>query len=208
MRTTVALALVLAAGCSDASSESVDPGPPPTGRLCEAEAPPESLAWKRVDAFIADLQRGLELDGAEFCQELGRQDFPCATVHRVPLGGNDPIFLAQYEPVRSPLSTTAVAVERVALIACQNAVARDATTRRVFADLPPSERVLGEGDVEAVREQTSALYRRLLGRDPTGDELGVIASLGADDTGAPRSVRDFDTLSCLAIATTTENLLY
>jgi len=204
---TLALAALVLAGCG----EPLTPlRPTPTERpefACDPDADPpavESLQWKRVAAFTADLSRALELSDDALCEEVDA--FACRDVHRVALGGNDPFGAAQYEPVASPLVTTPTAVDRVVLAACENAVARDeASAPVVFTDLAPTS---APADPAALSTQAAALYRRLLARDAEPEELALVAELALDPTGAPRSAREADVLACFAIASTTELLLF
>lgn len=202
------LALLTLAGCRHAPLEPLRPIEEPVAPFaCDAEATPpatESLQWKRVAALTADLMGALELAPEALCNEADL--VPCRDVHLVALGGNDPFGAAQYEPVGSPLATTPAAVERLVISACENAVARDAAgTPRVFTDLAPSE---APADPSALSRQAAALYRRLLARDATDEELAIVAALAADESGAPRSAREADVLACFAIGSTTENLLF
>jgi hypothetical protein len=56
----------------------------------------------------------------------------------------------------------------------------------------------------AIATDVTALYHRLLARDPTPAELTLVASLADDVNGVPVPPRDFAKLACYAIATTTE----
>lgn len=202
-----ALAAVSLLGCGE-HLQPLRPTPaPPEPFACDPSATPpptESLEWKRVAAMTTDLEGGLALAEDALCNEV--DTVPCRDVHRVALGGNDPFGAAQYEPVASPLATTPAAVERLVISACENAVARDAEgSPVVFTELPPSD---AAADPAALGRQAAALYRRLLARDATAEELAILAELAVDDAGAPRSAREADVLACFAIATTTENLLF
>lgn len=202
-----ALGAVTLLGCGK-HLEPLRPEPTvPEPYACDPAATPpavESLEWKRVAAVTADLEGGLGLADDTLCNEVDL--VPCRDVHRVALGGNDPFGAAQYEPVGSPLATTPAAVERLVISACENAVARDAESSPVvFTDLPPTD---APADAEALGRQAGALYRRLLARDATPDELAILVELAVDGAGAPRSAREADVLTCFAIGTTTENVLF
>ncbi len=214
----VAAILTAAAACNGQIGGPA--GPPPGGGSgalppleCDptAEAPrPEPLHWKRVHALESDLAAALALDPTEVCAEVDR--FRCSDIHVVPLGGNDPFANAQYVPVARPMATTPMAVDRMVLISCQNRVDRDGTgAPEVFTDLVPSDTPADLGDAatrDAFDAQLATLYRRLLTRDPTEDELSTLHDLAVDDAGAPVTRRELDVLSCYAIGTTTEFLFF
>ncbi|MCB9598098.1 MAG: hypothetical protein H6719_35620 [Sandaracinaceae bacterium] len=200
-------ALALLAACGE-PLQPLRPAPrPPEPFACDPAATPpavESLQWKRVAAFTADLEGALELTGDTLCREIDRID--CEAVHLVALGGNDALGAAQYTVVASPLATTPAAVDRVVLSACENAVARDAAgAPRVFTDLPPTD---APADAALAERQAAALYRRLLARDAAPDELAILAELTVDPAGAPRSAREVDVLTCFSIGTTAEMVLF
>lgn len=204
---SLALGALLLAGCGEALTPLRPTPADPPQFTCDPEAEPpavESLQWKRVAAFTADLSTALELSDDALCNEVDA--FPCRDVHLVALGGNDPYGAAQYEPVATPLATTPTAVDRVVLAACENAVARDESgAPAVFTELAPTAE---PADPAALTAQAEALYRRLLARDAEPDELALIAELAFDPMGVPRSAREADVLACFAIGSTTENLLF
>lgn len=209
----LALLFGLAAGCDDTPPEtpgsSLDAGPPavtPSTR--------NQLIWKRYRAFEQTLSRGLLLDASGMCDELGR--LSCIDeVHLTALGGNDPFLQGLHEPLAAPSATTPVAVERVALAACQAAVRVDSErpTGLVFLDLDLADnaRALDLDDEEqrfAVEDTSRTLYRRLHAREPLAEELEELKALVRDDDGAPLLPRDFALLACFAVATTTEALFF
>lgn len=208
------LALALLAACGDPIAP-LRPSPyEPEPFACDPEAEPpapESLQWKRVAALTADLSIALELPGDALCEEL--DVVSCRDVHRVALGGNDPYGAAQYEAVASPLATTPAAVDRLVYTACDNAAARDAAALdateapRVFAALPPTDDAVDAADPR-LDAQIEALYRRLLARDATAEEIAILRELAVDAEGAPRTARQLDVLACFAIGTTSEMVLF
>jgi hypothetical protein len=184
---------------------------PPFECAPSAEAPrPEPLHWKRVRALENDLATALALAPEEVCAEV--DTFRCADVHIVPLGGNDPFANAQYEPVAGPMATTSMAVDRMVLGACANRAALDASAApEVFVDLAPSDALVDLDDPAtsaAVDAQLADLYRRLLTREPTADEIATLRELAVDDGGGPVSSQELDVLACYAIGTTTEFLFF
>ena len=145
------------------------------------------------------MHAGLALDATAGCRELDRT--PCGDVHLVALGGNDVFGAGQYEPVARPLATTPLVVDRFVLGACSNRVALDSEgTPVVFDTIDLAASSIGRDDARAT---ASELFRRLLRRDATNEELAAIVEL-ADGSSA----RDFAIAACFAIGTTSEAVLY
>jgi hypothetical protein len=188
-----------------AQTDAPDPPPPAAEQI--AASSHANLQWKRAATFESDLAAALELTAEELCSELGSES--CTrVVHLAPLGGHDPFKSGLLEPAAEPLATTPAVVDRVVLSACTRRVeldrkaARRARVFRGFAlDGPAPE-------PEAAKQLITQLYRRLLARDPAGDELALLGKLtrGADDQPVP--AREFATLACFTIATTTEFLFF
>ncbi len=204
----LSLAFAMASGCSKGSEPQ--PALPNTETAAYRASTQPNLQWKRYAALEADLTRALELAPEELCNELGRAS--CIhEVHLVPLGGNDPFATGLLEPSAEPLATTPTAIDRVLLSACGQRVALDRAAG------PQAARVFGALDLEgdapepghpSVTETVSALYRRLLARDPDAHELPLVAALTRDQAGKPVPAADFATLSCFAIGSTTEFLFF
>ena len=165
------------------------------------------LQWKRAYALERDLMRALELEADEVCLEAGSE--PCISqVHLVALGGHDPIGLGLYESLADPLTTTPIAVDRVMLSACGSRAEADASGGAVvFTDLDLSGPA-PEASNEAVGGTATALYRRLLSRDPLAEEIELLAQLTVDDAGDPVSAVDFAKLACFTVASSTEFLFF
>ena len=195
-------ALVLSSsGCSSDGDESPPPTSPSSTPSCEDVPTVETLRWKRVGAFVADLGRALELNGDDLCTELGL--LSCEDLHRLPLGGSDPFGAAIYEAPATPMNTTSVLAERVTLAACSNRVTLDqGADPVVFKHVDLSAGSLSSDDA-GVSAQVDELYRRLLSRDPTDEERTIVASLADGQTGA-----DFAKLACFTVGTTTEFLFF
>lgn len=209
-------ALLLLAGCRQSAPttwEPRDPAPPPDPYECDTsgEAPraQESLHWKRHAAIVNDIELGLGLSGDEVCQELGVAS--CRDAHLVPLGGNDPFGASQYLPVQQPLATTPIALDRLVLGSC----VRRADLDRAAVGGGGAATVFTEIDLEAgsldpasesTRNQVSALFRRLLGRDASETEISTVADLAGGD--APPSARDFAVAACFAVGTSAEMALF
>lgn len=179
----------------DESDGGDDGGMPvPSGPCLDEEGPAgETLIWKRAAAFDADLRAALELDDA--CTELGVTS--CADAHLIPLGGNEPFDLGMYRPVDDVLGTSPIAAERMVLGACLNRVAADeAGTPVVFTEIDFNAAAVDQAAAEATAED---LFRRLLARDATAEEIEIVAGLAQDVVP-----NVFATTACLAVGTTTE----
>lgn len=133
---------------------------------------PETLAWKRYRAFEDGLSQGLQIDKGQLCLELGQ--YACVDkVHLTVLGGNEPYTMGQYESARTPTVLTGVAVDRIVLAACNTRLTLDKALGAqavVFKSFP-----LTGPDVttEQANSQTTILYRSLLSRDATLEELSL-----------------------------------
>ena len=111
-----------------------------------------------------------------------------------------------YKPISEPGVTTSLSMDRVVLSACgirADAESVAAVPKVVFQNIDFDAASLTADD-PAVRADVTELYHRLLARDPTEDELTIVASLTADVGGQPVNPRDFAKLACYAVATTSE----
>jgi hypothetical protein len=188
---------LLFAGCS---SESTPTELPPID--CEAPAP--TIAWKRVDAFAAELGRALELTSDDLCVELGTA--PCVDVHRVALGGTSPLEKALYRPLAEPAATTPLALERLVHAACVTRVERDRDGEpAVFRDMPLDDEPLPEsGPGSAFEKQATSLGSRLFGRKLSAEELLALEPLGGPVGETATSARDAAVLLCFTLGTSSE----
>lgn len=161
------------------------------------------VQWKRAAAIEADLTRALALSPDELCKELS--DKNCIRdVHLVPMGGNEPYVSGLMKPSVEPLATTPAVIDRVLLSACSTRADRDASGKpEVFTKLEFDEQ-LPAADDPAIHDTVVTLYRRLLARDPSSDEVKLVASL-AEDGVKPR---DFAALACFTIGSSTEFLFF
>lgn len=198
------LAMTAGAGCA----ENAAPAPPAESAPCERPPSAREPLWKRVGAVTRDLQRALALGEDEVCNELGSRR--CAEVYKIPLGGSDAANQGINRPPSEPLLTTTLALERTVLSACIHRVDADkAGSPVVFGqiDLERPDLPLSDANIDAaVSAQIVALYRRLLSRDPTTDEIARLKALVVDADGQPISARDFAVLSCFAVGTSTDFL--
>jgi hypothetical protein len=159
------------------------------------------LQWKRAAAIEADLARALALSNDELCKELS--DKNCIRdVHLVPMGGNEPYVSGLMKPSVEPLATTPAVIDRVLLSACSTRADRDAHGKpEVFTKLK-FDQPLPAADDPAIHDTVVTLYRRLLARDPSSDELELVASLAVEEP------RDFAALACFTIGSSSEFLFF
>ncbi len=165
-----------------------------------------ALVWKRRDALVLDLSRALGLPPERLCNEL--ELAPCAQIHQVSLGANDPLLLGMYVPVGSPLATTPAVVDRMVLASCASATASAQDgANALFASLDWGSATAPQ-EAEGQDAHTTELYRRFLSRDPTSQELTVARDLATDAAGQPLALEDYAKLSCYAVGSLTEFVMY
>lgn len=160
-----------------------------------------NLVWKRYRALESGLSDGLELKREETCVELGKHK--CVDeIHLAILGGNEPFELAQYERAQAPSVLTAVAVDRIVLMACSNRLELDRAAgkdAKVFKHFPLSG---GAPDGMQVQMQATELYQRLLARDPEAAELQAIATFAGKQKAPDKLALSI----CFAIGSSIENI--
>lgn len=158
------------------------------------------MHFRGPERYTADLAAALQLPADGLCRELGRYD--CAVAHAVTLGGIEPYSSGVYEPSRPRSASAAAAIERLALSACEERAKRDFEAPGEAVVFGP----LAGGDTgdEARRALARTLYRRLLRREATPDEVGALTSWSP----GPAAARDHAVGACLAVATTLEALFY
>jgi hypothetical protein len=200
--------LALAGGCRDGGSGTEDTGStgePEVEALQRAQR--GELQWKRNAAVQQDLMRALELPEDGVCNELGRGS--CTReIHHISLGGADPLGIGLYKPLPDTLVSTPIVLDRVVMSACVNRAKLDgAGPPVVFTELDLAAAAPSAEDA-AYTATVTALYRRLLQRDPEPDELTTLGKLVVDDAGKPISAHDFAVLTCFAIGTSSEFLFF
>ncbi|MDC0723537.1 hypothetical protein [Nannocystis bainbridge] len=197
-------ALLLVAGCRDGGGG----GSEDTGAEEMQRAQRGELQWKRNAALQQDLMRALELPEDRVCNELGRGS--CTReIHHISLGGADPLRIGLYEPLPDTLVSTPIVLERVVMSACANRAELDrGGSPAVFVDLDLAAAAAPSPDDKEFTATVTALYRRLLSRDPEPHELTTLGELTVDDDGKPVSAHDFALLACFAIGTSTEFLFF
>lgn len=200
---SLAPALLLAAGCRGDAGGGEDTGGEELQRAQRGE-----LQWKRNAALQRDLMRALELPEDAVCNELGRGS--CTReIHHISLGGADPLHIGLYEPLPDTLASTPIVLDRVVMSACVSRANLDRGGQPVvFTDLDLGARAAPGAEDEAFTATVTALYRRLLSRDPEPHELATLAGLTVDDAGSPVSAHDFAVLTCFAVGTSSEFLFF
>lgn len=194
-------ALALASGCRDGGG-SEDTGADELPRAQRGE-----LQWKRNAALQRDLMRALELPEDGVCNELGRGS--CAReIHHISLGGADPLHIGLYEPLPDTLVSTPIVLDRVVMSACASRASLDRGGQPVVFTALDLGAAAPPPDDEAFAATVTALYRRLLSRDPEPHELTTLEALTVGDDGEPVSAHDFAVLTCFAIGTSSEFLFF
>ncbi|MDC0676024.1 hypothetical protein [Nannocystis radixulma] len=196
-------ALALASGCRDSDAGGTeDTGSDEVQRAARGE-----LQWKRNAALQRDLMRALELPEDGVCNELGRGS--CTReIHHIALGAADPIRIGLYKPLPDTLVSTPIVLDRVVMSACVNRANLDGGgSPVVFTELDFGEAAPAADD-EVFTDTVTALYRRLLSRDPEPHELTTLGGLTVDDAGKPVSAHEFAVLTCFAIGTSSEFLFF
>lgn len=161
----------------------------------------ETLVWKRYRAFESALVNGLSLNKDQVCKELG-QSSCIDTIHLTVLGGNEPYVNAQYERAAAPSILTSVAIERVALAACDQRLKLDqdaGSAAVVFKHWSMSDQKVSQAQIEA---QARDLYRRLLARDPDKAELAASREILDLKLSPEKTALGL----CFAIASQAENI--
>jgi len=216
-----AAALFVAAGCnrdsggSDGSSNDggthgtttgTDGGTDGGGGLQVLPSRHPRVRFKGGARWSAQLARGLDLDRDAMCQELGLYD--CASkVHKIALGGVEPYRLRIDDPLPAAPITAPIAVNRIALSACSKRAKMDTDdpdNASVFKELS------AKPSSEDLRAMGNRLYQRLLSRDAEPGELDEFEQFWTDvqDEGPEKPQLQWATMSCFAVATSTEMLFY
>lgn len=208
---------------SDAGVDAgpVDAGPPPNVCVAAGDAPSFQISqkakvrWKRDRVVERDLMNAFALAQNEVCAELG-SPICFSSIHRVPLGGHEPVVQAMYEGIAAPGATTPISFDRVVLSACGARVDLDTLAHLGdggggfgAAELYRHYRLDAESlssTSPEVAAQITDLYRRVLARDPTDNEVAQVASLADAADGDTPNARDFSKMACYAITSTTEFL--
>lgn len=205
------LSLGLSLAACDGDKPAPAPSPQPAPEVVEEAAVPSSrprVQFKGGQRYATDLSEGLGLARLELCQELGRYD--CVDqVHDITLGGVEPYKLRINKPLPVAPVTAPIAVDRVALSACDQRAERD------FA--APEEAVIfgevasGAPDEAKYAAVSARLYERLLQREAEPAEVAALAGFVREveeEVGAEAAPREWATMSCFVVATSMEALFY
>lgn len=174
----------------------------------ESQQAPSAKArvkFKTAYRYAADLSSALGLPLSSVCLELSTYD--CFETHRIALGEVDAYDSRIFEPLPEPPITAPIAVDRIALSACGEAVARDfgqAGQAELFTEVAGDPDAATEAERAAV---TQRLYQRLLLREVDPHELDAVVGLYDELSGA-QPAKTWAQLSCFAIATSLEALFY
>lgn len=183
------------------------PPKPKTPKLLASSRP--RVNFKGGRRLGNDLSRALDLPRAELCKELSSYD--CVEqVHQITLGGVEPYRLGINDPVPVAPVTAPIAVDRIALQACDRRaeldLSADAQSALIFGSLLVNA---PEPSKEALGQAVDKLYDRLLQRDATQDERRALIDFWSNTKArSAEPARDWATLSCFMIATSLEALFY
>lgn len=164
------------------------------------------VKFKGGKRWAKDLQISLDLKADQLCNELSTYDC-ISDVHHIALGGVDPYALGIDKPIATAPVTAPIAVDRIALQACD---------RRASLDLKEGESVLfdalkiGTQPSKKDFEMTAKkLYDRLLRRDANDEEIATLVAFAEDvKQSSTDPVLDWAMLSCFMVASSTEALFY
>lgn len=203
---TLILLSILATGACDDDPQPSSP-PPVTPKIAPSQHP--RAKFKGHKRWGADLSESLRLPREQLCQELGAYD--CLDeVHRIALGGVEPYTLGIDEPLEVAPVTAAMAVDRVALTACERRA-------RMDLDDPAQAHLFGAlyeattpPDAASLAQVSAKLYRSLLRREATSEELELLVAFWDELQAADPSTSKLQwaTMTCYALATSLESLFY
>ena len=164
-----------------------------------------NIRFKKVYLLRNDFAMALQLPPNELCIEAGKD---CVGSYNIVLGGVDPNMML-YSRIEQPVTTSPIAVERIALQACRRRVNLDfgAGKPLIFANIPAS----GSTFEQSHRDAVHRLYQNFLQRDPTdGDYAGhekLLDSLGSM-VSAQEIGKVWAQTACWMVATQLESVLY
>lgn len=203
---------LLLTGCQDLQLSGPIAVDPPGTSEADPDAAPAwtpaaraDLRMKRWRQISTDLSGALQLQPDELCREAGLYD--CNEIHVVPMGGIS-VDNGLYAPIDGVSVTTGLAIERVLLSACWTRLERDmapGATPLVFSEIPLEPSTL---DDDAADAQATLLWRRLLARDPSPEELAAARGLHAGVVEEGGRNAEWAMALCVALGTSTEFLFY
>ena len=173
------------------------------------------MRFKGVYRLKNDFINMLGLTANTVCNELDR--YPCFDfVHEITLGGVDAYQANIYFAPTKTTSVAPLSVERIALHACTKRYDTDVMQPEmslIFGELDYSADGSRLADVnsEGVSETLTTLFKRILLRLPTDEELGLFRQMYADvlaSADAVKPAREWAILSCFVLMTSIESLFY
>ena len=217
------LLLPLACACSEGTNTDDNDGTPDSGVIDPKDGGMDSpdggdptfavsekanLRFKEVLRLTNDFARALDLDPNEVCLELGQYD--CRLVHNIALGGVEPYELGLVEPTPSTTITTPIAVERLAVHACERRVTQDlgSAAAAIFAGIDGG--TIADLDDAAIANAIDSLHKRALLRPAKESEIAHLKQLYRDiePIGGDDPARQWAIASCVAVLTSVEALFY
>ncbi len=188
----------------DGGTPTPDSGIPPGFAVSEKA----NLRFKEVLRLTNDFAQSLELAPEEVCSELGQYD--CRYVHNIALGGVEPYELGLVEPTPSTTITTPIAVERLAVHACELRVTRDLDNpaAAIFKGLLSGS--IANLDDPAVAAMIDQLYKHAEQRPAKDTEVDHLKQLyrDIDALGVDNPARQWAIATCVAVLTSVETLFY
>ncbi|MFK7825791.1 MAG: hypothetical protein AB8G05_16680 [Oligoflexales bacterium] len=161
-----------------------------------------NVVWKRYRALENGMMRALNLSKQQLCNEL--EQFSCIDqIHLFNLGGNDPFVAAQGKRSNKPTILTPVAVERLAMHACTNRIELDKTAGPSDAEVFKGFTLNSEPiPTDKIAPLVSDLFRRILARDPSPEELAKLGEFAKQGMGSEQ----FAKTACFVVASLYENI--
>ena len=170
-----------------------------------------SVKFKGAQRYGTDLMNALFLSKDSLCNELGQ--YPCLNVHNIVLGGVEPYRLGINKPLERASATAPIAVERVALQACIRRADLDFAegAQSLFFEVLPEN--MSAPESTWLRRTAGRMYELILRRTGESHELDVLANLfetvsAEYPDSAQEALRQWQVLSCFALATSLEALFY
>ncbi len=122
-------------------------------------------------------------------------------IHVMSLGGSNPFLGGVLDSLPEPIVISAIALERFALIACGERVARDAAAPPVVFKRVDLSAVAVSRTSPGVEDTIEDMYKRFLARMPAPEERAAALTLL---DGSPISGAQFARLACFMVATLPE----
>ena len=173
------------------------------------------IRFKGVYRLENDFGQMLDLSPGDICNELER--FSCFSfVHAITLGGVEAYEANIYKALGSTAATAPLSIERIALHACTKRYDTDVNDRAnaiLFGDLQTNADASQLADVNGqdVADTITRIFKRILLRLPTMEELELFRQMYRDITAAADAVkpaREWAILSCFVAMTSIESLFY